>query len=81
MFWLKNIYQFLEQTFSWKNTIDTNPWNVITAWLTGFHRNAFYGAEINRNPIVYIGDLIFEIGARAVRHVIRTWGNSHLNKS
>ena len=35
-----------------------------------FHRNAFYGPEINGNPIVYIGDLTFEIRARAVRHVI-----------
>ena len=26
--------------------------------------------EINRNPIVHIGDLTFEIRARAVRHVI-----------
>ena len=35
-----------------------------------FHRNAFNGPEINGNPIVYIGDLTFEIRARAVRHVI-----------
>ena len=35
-----------------------------------FHRNAFYGPEINGNPIVYIGDLTFEIGAQAVRQVI-----------
>ena len=30
----------------------------------------FYGPEINGNPIVYIGDLTFEIRARAVCHVI-----------
>ena len=35
-----------------------------------FHRNAFYGPEINGNPIVYIGDFVFEIRAQAVRHVI-----------
>ena len=35
-----------------------------------FHRNAFYGPEINGNPIVYIADLTFEIRARAVHHVI-----------
>ena len=40
-----------------------------------------YGPEINGYPIVYIGDLTFEIRARAVRHVIRTRGNSRLNKS
>ena len=34
------------------------------------HRNAFYGPEINGNPIVYIGDLTFETRARALRHVI-----------
>ena len=39
-------------------------------WLIIFHRNAFYGPEINGNLIVYIGDLTFEIRARAVRHVI-----------
>ena len=33
-------------------------------------QNAFYGPEINGNPIVYIGDLTFEIRPRAVRHVI-----------
>ena len=43
---------------------------VIATWLIRFHRNAFYGPEINANPIVYIGDLTFEIRARAVRHVI-----------
>ena len=43
-------------------------------WLTRFYRNAFYGLEINGNPIVHIGDLIFEICARAVGHVIRTQG-------
>ena len=34
------------------------------------------GPEINGNPIVYIGDLTFEIRARGVRHVIRTRVNS-----
>ena len=48
----------------------------MTTWLTKFHRNAFYGPEINGNPIVYIGDLTFKIRARAVRHVIRTRGRS-----
>ena len=38
--------------------------------LIKFHRNAFYGSEINGNPIVYIADLTFEIRTRAVRHVI-----------
>ena len=37
-------------------------------WLTRFHRNAFHGPEINRNPIVYIGGLTFDIRARAVHH-------------
>ena len=46
-----------------------------------FHSNAFYGPEINGNPIFYIGDLTFEIRVRAVRHVIRTRGNSRLNQS
>ena len=35
-----------------------------------FHRNTFHGPEINGNPNVYIGDLKFEIRARAVRHII-----------
>ena len=56
-------------------------WNVITTWLTRFHRNAFYGPEINGNPIAYIGDLTFEIRTRVVRIVIRTRGNSRVNKS
>ena len=41
----------------------------------------FYGPEINGKSIVYIGDLAFEIRARAVRHVNKTWGNYRLNKS
>ena len=44
-------------------------------------QNTVYGHEINSNPIVYIGALNFEIRTWAVRHVIRTRGNSHLNKS
>ena len=44
--------------------------NVIVTWLIRFHRNAFYGPEINGNPTVYIGNLTFEIRTRAVRHVI-----------
>ena len=40
-----------------------------------------YCPEINGNPIVYIGDLTFEIRARVVHHVIRTRGNSRLNKA
>ena len=43
--------------------------------------NAFYGPEINGKPIIYIGDLTFEILAQAVRHVIGTRGKSRLNKS
>ena len=43
---------------------------LFATWLIRFHRNAFYSPEINENPIVYIGDLTFEIRARAVRHVI-----------
>ena len=43
-------------------------------------KRIIYGPEINGNPIVYIGDLTFEIRARAVRHVNRTRGNSRLNK-
>ena len=39
--------------------------------LIRFHRSTFYGPEINGNPLVYMGDLIFEIRARAVRHVIK----------
>ena len=43
-----------------------------------------YGPGINGSPTVYIGDpggdLTFEIRARAVCHVIRTRGNSRLNK-
>ena len=37
--------------------------------------------EINGNPIVYIGDLTFEIRTRAARHGIKTRGRSRLNKS
>ena len=43
---------------------------IIVPWLIRFHRNAFNGPEINGNPIVYIGNLTFEIRTRAVRHVI-----------
>ena len=51
----------------------------------------FYDDQISRKriflpwnqwePIVYIGDLIFEIRTRAVCHIIRTRWNSRLNKS
>ena len=61
--------------------ISRTEWNFIMTWLTRFHGNAFYGPEINGKPIVYIGDLTSEIRARAARHVIRTRGNSRLNKS
>ena len=37
--------------------------------------------QIPPKRIVDIGDLTFEIRARAVRHVIRTGENSRLNKS
>ena len=43
---------------------------VIATRLIRFRKNAFHGPDINGNPIVYIGDLTFEIRARAVRHVI-----------
>ena len=49
MKWL--LYKLVELNISW---------NVITTWLTRFQRNAFYGPEINGDPIVYIGDLTFE---------------------
>ena len=48
------------------NIFDVVMGDVITIWLTRYHRNAFYSPEINGNPIVYIGDLTFEIRARAV---------------
>ena len=45
--------------------------------LTRVHRNALYGPEINGNPIIYIG---YHIRTSAVRHVIRTRGNSRWDK-
>ena len=64
---------------------------AVVQYITKCYRNMvdqipqkrIYGPEIDENPIVYIGDLTFEIRARALRHVImeHTWGNSFLNKS
>ena len=39
-----------------------------------------YGLEIKGDPIAYIGDFTLEIMTRVVRHVIKTLGNSSLNK-
>ena len=55
-------------------------WTVFVMWLIIIHRTAFNGPGINGNPNIYIDDRSFEILARAVRHVIRTRGNSRLNK-
>ena len=62
----KNIYKFSEQISSWKNTVDTNPRlpHLISM------PQVVDGPEIYGNPTVYIGDLTFEIHARAVCHVI-----------
>ena len=38
-------------------------------WCTKFVRNAFNGPEINGNPIVYIGDLTFEIRHQNTREL------------
>ena len=53
----------------YRNMVDQTP------------RKGIYGHEINGNPIVFIGDLTFEIRERAVPHVIGTRGNSRLFKS
>ena len=55
-------------------------WTVFMIRFIIIQRKAFYGPGINGNPNVYIDDRAFEILARAVRHVIRTRGNSRLNK-
>ena len=50
-------------------------------WLTTFHRNALHDPEINGNTIVYIGDITFEIRARAVRHIIEHEGTPAWTKT